>query len=248
MSADQARILSDACELKMRVVMGQIEQIGIELAENGGSYAQSHPEDHQELVERLFELRPLTTELEEENPYLLASDAVPDSVRIVHDVYQVLNAALDSAPSPPPLLGPSPSPTAQYQDEVMSLQFSRLAAGRVTDALDFLGRIHMGQLREVCSAVVLSRGEESYRPLRQFREELSQLRPLITGQEYGHWGIRSPEIAERARIAYDLQQVIRHRVAWDKATQGPTWSVVYDEPVQTALDTPFATIEGVRDS
>lgn len=101
----------------------------------------------------------------------------------------------------------------------------------VEKALELYCRMQMGQF---WSAAELFFSEPNHREL---REALNALAPLIFPQYPGNGsashGITSDQVPEGAKIAYDLQCVLRHRRAWDENPAGG-WSVNYQDPLHTA--------------
>lgn len=101
-------------------------------------------------------------------------------------------------------------------------------------ACELLSRIHMGQLKSVADcfmAMDCCRWTE-------IRDKLEEIEPLITGRKNCFFGIHSKEIPNRARIAWDLYQVLRHRVSHDRADRegipndfSHRMTVNYDEPM-----------------
>ncbi len=64
------------------------------------------------------------------------------------------------------------------------------------------------------------------------RYHCDQLKYLITGhQGNSSFGITSPEISDDYRVARDIQQVIDHRMAWDKKPEGGI-GINFHEPIQ----------------
>ena len=112
-------------------------------------------------------------------------------------------------------------------------------------ALEFYERVGgLGQIEEVmdpwrlrCEANVLEPAECALREVKRY----------LTGFGYGaSYGIRSEEVPDEYRVAYDLQQVLRHRLAWDR-TPGGGIGVWFDRPHQTG-QVPLAKIEHAPDA
>lgn len=110
----------------------------------------------------------------------------------------------------------------------------------ISCALEFYERAGgMGQLGEV-----LDPWRRRCRPanIEPARRALDEAQNLLTGLPFGaSFGICSPEVPDEFRVAYDLHQVLRHRLAWDRYPQGGT-NVVFDKPRQTGQE-PLATIK-----
>jgi len=84
--------------------------------------------------------------------------------------------------------------------------------------------------------------DDKYKVANFARDLLNVVRALVTGFPAGaSYGIHSPEVDDRARQAYDIQQVIRHRLAWDRNPEGGI-TVNFDSPMRTSteqLELPF---------
>lgn len=113
----------------------------------------------------------------------------------------------------------------------------------IQKALELFSRVHMGQLDPV--AYILC----SYRQIRELREEdlglihrfLRSVEPTATGLDPGgYWGIFSGKVQDTARVAWDLQQVVRHRLAWDREPRGGIY-VDFDPPMRSSSE-PLASI------
>ena len=69
------------------------------------------------------------------------------------------------------------------------------------------------------------------------RKLLDEAKKVITGHDSNaSFGIHSTEVSDKARIAYDIQQVIRHQLWKDeshKGFQGGVWSY---SPHQTSTE------------
>ncbi len=89
----------------------------------------------------------------------------------------------------------------------------------IIKALDVFSRIHMGQLGIVTEQL-------SFSPLfdnvgrNDFDELIRKCKAVIRLGCGEHLGIRSPRVGEDAKVAYDIQQIIRYRLAWDRQPEG----------------------------
>ena len=88
----------------------------------------------------------------------------------------------------------------------------------IIEALDFYSRVHMGQLEVIAEQHIDSfTNTEAYE---RFRQTLDILKSDLGIHANAHWGIRSPKVIEGAKLAFDIQQIIRHRLAWDRCPTG----------------------------
>jgi hypothetical protein len=119
----------------------------------------------------------------------------------------------------------------------------------LVSALDFYSRLFLGQTDELANLArwngvgVFADGQpkEGWDNAYAAEEILAQAHGLLTGMHRNaSHGIFNTAVPEDARIAWDLQKVIRHRLAWDRQPLGG-YTVNFDPPYQTAKDVPLAT-------
>lgn len=117
-------------------------------------------------------------------------------------------------------------------------------AAVINRALEFYERVGgMGQFDVVTEPWII-RGPVGN--IQAAREALDEAKLLLTGMPYGNsYGIMSPQVPEEFRRVYDLHQVIRHRLAWDKNPKGD-WTYPYDKPNRLG-DQPLATITEIKE-
>ena len=105
----------------------------------------------------------------------------------------------------------------------------------IMKALDFTGRMACGQFRELYEVVdprFKLRHEVRERCERMLDELKSVMIPELT-TPHSSWGIRAQEISDDHRVGYDVIQVVRHRLAWDRNPKGD-FTVDFDEPWRTS--------------
>ena len=130
-----------------------------------------------------------------------------------------------------------------------SIHFSTNEGYQLLNALE-LSRLHMGQFFPLTDHVRLRTWEERD----AFQQQLkSILYPDLPTRDF--YSLHSVEVSEKARIAYDLIQVIRQRLAWDKIGKDPdkdqrNWpdmmGLCYDQPIRVSTE-PLAKMEKVQD-
>lgn len=107
------------------------------------------------------------------------------------------------------------------------------------DACELLARVHMGQFRHVVDEVVLHR--ENWHALKPAHEIADQLERVLFPR-----GIKSADIQDRSRVAWDLYQIVREAIAWANVPPGaprPSMQVQYDRPMHTSKTEPLAKCE-----
>lgn len=110
------------------------------------------------------------------------------------------------------------------------LELSKNQARIVVDALDLYMRIGIGQFKEVARVYDygFDRADVDMEALRGALEEASRTQGFGTG---GSYGIHSERVNDVFRQAYDIKQVVRHRLAWDREPNGGI-GVDFDTPRQ----------------
>ena len=129
------------------------------------------------------------------------------------------------------------------------LEITDHQADVICAALDVWARIGTGELTTLLGHPDISRrlvtdqgvtNEDVRRVLEHLKTAVFDLKPNA------YFGIRSTDITEGNRIAFDLMQVIRHHLAWTRAGNPETrmpemYSVSYDDPIHTSSE-PLAQI------
>lgn len=114
----------------------------------------------------------------------------------------------------------------------IQLEMNDEQARVVKEALELYGRIGMGQVEEITQhPSLLNRefnDEEVSRHLGDVKEIVF---PDLQGRGH-YYGIRNPNTHEDSRVAFDVQQVLRNRMAWAKNPAGSLGSVIFDDPIQ----------------
>lgn len=137
-------------------------------------------------------------------------------------------------------------------ERTYTLHINAAQAATISKACEVLGRLGMGQYKDALECL----------PTREFcangwHEDMDAIGHIlkkyasIWGLGTGH-GITHRDTPETSKVAWDLYQVTRHRLAWDKAqAEGhegdspPRWSVDFDNPMKTSKE-PLAWMEKVK--
>lgn len=83
------------------------------------------------------------------------------------------------------------------------------------NALDLYTRVGIGQFEEV-ARVYMGLGNSN----RQLEYYLTAAKVSVGHPKNGSFGIHNPNVRDEFRQAFDIKQVIRHRLAWDRSPQG----------------------------
>jgi hypothetical protein len=109
-------------------------------------------------------------------------------------------------------------------------------------ALELYSRVGMGQLGFILEHPEVQKRMSGLRETAlECEDALDDVKKAIFGMASGQYhSIASGELAEETRSAWDLQQVIRHRLAWDRAGNPPLrdfatmCAVHFDQPTQSS--------------
>ena len=112
-----------------------------------------------------------------------------------------------------------------------TLTMSEEQSQLLVKALDLYSRIGIGQFEEILDV---------YDPLHRLvpveakdtaRKLLDSVKAVYGHPANGSHGIHNPEVRDEFRAAYDIQRVVRHRLAFDRHPEGG-FQVNFDEPWQ----------------
>jgi hypothetical protein len=124
-----------------------------------------------------------------------------------------------------------------------TLTVNELQLQQINNACDLVSRLYMGQWDTILELFRVHSISEAYDSI-DMRDKLNALamecglRPSLNGYN----GILSDEVDDKARILWDLNQVIRYRLAWDRSPQGGL-GVNFDKPFHSCKDVPLAKVE-----
>ena len=107
-----------------------------------------------------------------------------------------------------------------------TLELTEKQLGIVQYATDLIARLGIGQVKESFEHLPLQKD----RDWSEFHNDVRSIERLISKHTienvdgYGsHLGIHNDKVALNAKIAWEIHQVIRHRLSWDRAiTKGVT--------------------------
>ncbi len=135
----------------------------------------------------------------------------------------------------------------------LSLEISEKQMDIMLAALDLYSRVRLGQYTD------LPNSENKYMTPFEDADEIKRiLMPELKGNAY--YGIHSEKISDDARVAWDIQQVMRHMRSWHRAGKDPEkdrreWTgpntmmgVNYDSPMRSSEgeELPKIQLEGVE--
>jgi hypothetical protein len=129
-----------------------------------------------------------------------------------------------------------------------AIEVSEEQASILRDALDLYSRVLMLQLDAVATTIQWSKTKVPTSDLINYLNSIRDVNKQTTMGEWGSWGIMSTEVDDKARIACDIMQVVRYKLAWDRAGKDPLVDkrpsilVNFDEPYQMSKKEPLAKI------
>jgi hypothetical protein len=135
---------------------------------------------------------------------------------------------------------------SEYPDKPYQLWLTEKQAQVLVNALDLYSRIGMGQFSEIAHVLrmnVLGNPSWQVDALAKVEEITREASSYWMGGSGDYYGITSEKINDIFRVAWDLQQVIRYRLAWDRKPEGGI-QVHFDEPWKSSTED-FAIIKKV---
>jgi hypothetical protein len=125
----------------------------------------------------------------------------------------------------------------QGHDKSYVYDLDAVDAEHARSALDLLSRIHLGQYYAIKDVLVLPK-LDSYEAWHNLEDMLRYVCKKVTGLHgNGSWGIHNKEnVSDEARVSWDLAQVVRGAIAWDRNPRGGI-TVDFDVPRQSSMQT-----------
>jgi len=111
----------------------------------------------------------------------------------------------------------------------VTLELSERQAKIVQSALDIYTRLGLGQIERVGDFL-------DWKTRDQWEQLLAAVKVIGTGHHpNASTGISHPELDDRFKIAYEIQQVVRGKVAWHNKPEGG-WTVDFDDPLKLSQE------------
>jgi hypothetical protein len=162
------------------------------------------------------------------------------ATRCPHCPAEGINSNVQEKPKRKPKTKKKENPEPPEPKFVLTLTASQ--AQTLVEALDLFSRIGIGQINEVESVVTrygMDRKEHSYEAVKNALDFIKL--ELMGFQQGGSYGIFHQKVHNIFKEAWDLQQVIRHKLAWT-ANPGGGFGVNFHEPMKSG-STPLATMD-----
>lgn len=119
---------------------------------------------------------------------------------------------------------------------------SKKQAKTISLALDFYSRIMGGQFEDILHRFPWKNLNDDKRD--EARNILVNLKCMLTGLNPNQPNMGLHNISEEGRIAYDLHQVIRNKIAHDNPDDHHKYSVDFDPPLKYSSES-LAKIESI---
>jgi hypothetical protein len=127
---------------------------------------------------------------------------------------------------------------SEQSDKPYQLFLTEKQAQVLVNALDLYSRIGMGQLSEVAYVLrlnALGNPNGQADALAKVEKLTREAASYWMGGSGSYYGIFSDKINDSFRVAWDLQQVIRYRLAWDRNPEGGI-QVNFDKPLKSSQE------------
>ena len=119
----------------------------------------------------------------------------------------------------------------------ITLEINEKQANTILKALDLYSRLQSGQISELSCPFSSPFKEKILESNSSIEKEIKNIKkklfPELSLNE--SYGIFSKEIPEEAKIAYDILQVVRNKIAWTKTPHGGI-TVDFDTPLKSSKE------------
>lgn len=124
-----------------------------------------------------------------------------------------------------------------------TLHLNATQAATISHACEVLARLGMGQFRDALECLPLKEFAPDgwHEDMEGIAHILKKHTTIMSGVGAYH-SIGSHKTSDKSKTAWDLYQVVRHRLAWDANPNGNPFSVMHDTPMQTSKE-PLAWME-----
>lgn len=124
-----------------------------------------------------------------------------------------------------------------------TMHLNTAQAATISKACEVLARLGMGQFKDALECLPTKElyPDGWHEDMEGIAHILKKHTTIMNGVGAYH-AIGSHKTDERSKIAWDLYQVTRHRLAWDANPKGNHMSVMFDKPMKTSKE-PLAWME-----
>lgn len=132
--------------------------------------------------------------------------------------------------------------SSQPPEQLYQITLNAEQVQAISTACELFTRIRIGQLDDITWKVFPEKLTSDNREL--IREYLDRLGLLYRGK-LSHYG-SDDDWSELSEITWDLHQVLRNRLAWDRTPAGNSMNVDFDDPMPKSHRVKLAKVEGVK--
>jgi hypothetical protein len=133
----------------------------------------------------------------------------------------------------------------------VTLKMNKQQAKIVDIALELFTRLHLGQLEELLWLPIAKNGDKNVNSLGSMKSiEAQEIIQTLKKEMFGfdrsmNWGLSSDKVADQAKIACDIHEVIRYKTSWhnNPNPKNPGLSVSFDEPFHWHRPVPLCEVE-----
>ena len=124
------------------------------------------------------------------------------------------------------------------------LELSESQAEFVSRAVELYARLGLGQF-PMLDRFFSWKGKQS--EVERALPLLQELAVIKNGDPHSHPGIYSKAISDDYRVCFDLYQVVRHRLAWDREPNSQSWlNVDFSDPLRASTSEELARITRIE--
>lgn len=127
----------------------------------------------------------------------------------------------------------------------MKIELSDNQADVLISALDLYSRIHLGQFEEVANIARMydiSKFDKDYDAHNDFDDAIREVKGILGFDRNGSYGIFNEQVNDIARVAWDMQQVVRRHLAWKRNPEG-RHTVNFDPPYPSGKESLISITE-----
>jgi hypothetical protein len=132
-------------------------------------------------------------------------------------------------------------------ERVYNLRLTEEQCRVILKSAEFYGRLALGQIKTAIDVYYGFRNKVGGHTVQldRYNYHCGELKSALTGLNANEsYGIFNKEVDDSARVAWDIQQVVRHRLAWDRTPEGG-YTVDFGTPMKSSQE-PLPSIEEVK--
>ena len=134
------------------------------------------------------------------------------------------------------------------KDTTYTITFIESQLQEIITAIDLVGRLQMGQTEMLIEPYGVFGNRIKHKDVPQLEDAVNTLKDIIFPEisRSSYYGIYGDKTAGSAKVLYDIQQVLRHSIAWHNNPQGGH-TVDFGDPLQASQNQPLPTVTNIKD-